>query len=280
MMAAHNASCNGFFMASLAQNKLESLLVKPGRRKIGRPPGSKTRPDAPSKIARLQRDASGHFLPKNPPAPPPDARLVSNPAPPVTPAPAPAAAPVEARPDTELFGATPKFDGEAPPDSGAPDLGGAAEDDFHSTAPRADEAPPVDAPAVETPEDQRPLCEALFSMVVQILAMFFGPFWFPRKKGSDAAAGEVPFDEKEMVVEKLCKYFHSVGMAVLTPLQDLWLAIGLYCAPRIGLTFVILKNKFGKKKSANPPDAPGDTRFAKSDVPPEKPAETETAASI
>ena len=110
-------------MANLASSKVESLLTKTVKRRTGRPPGSKTRPDAPSKIARLNRDSSGHFLPKNPPAPPSDSRLTA-PAP-AQPASTPSPAPPGAKPDTDLFGATPKFEGEAPPDTDAPELHGA-----------------------------------------------------------------------------------------------------------------------------------------------------------
>ena len=115
---------------------------------------------------------------------------------------------------------------------------------------------------------------------MQILAMFFGPFWFPRKKGDNPAANEIPYDEKEMVVDKLCKYFHSVGMAVLSPLQDLWMVIGLYCVPRLGLTFEVLRKKFGKKKSANPTQQPNDARFSNPPPAPEKPVEPETPPSL
>lgn len=275
MMTAHNASCNGFFMATLASDKVESLLTKTVKRRTGRPPGSKTRPDAPSKVAKLQRDASGHFL-SSKPAAPPDARLTA-PAP-VAPAPLPAA-PGEAKPDTDLFGATPKFEGEAPPDDAPPMPNEEGRMKNEKTA-EGGTPPPDDGPKAETAESQRPLAEFLFVSAIQLLAMLIGPFWFPRKKGDSAETGEIPFDEKEMVVEKLCAYFHSVGMAVLTPLQDLWMAIGLYAMPRLGLTFAVLKQKFGKKKSANPPNAPGDTRFAKPPPETEKTAETETVISI
>jgi hypothetical protein len=112
--------------------------------------------------------------------------------------------------------------------------------------------------------------------------MMIGFFWYPRPCGTDAAKGEIPYDEREMVISAFCKYFHSIGMKALSPVQELWLAIGAYCSPRLVLTVRWFKAKFAKKKPApEKPPVAGDNRFAENAKPAptaSNPA-TKTAAS-
>ena len=247
------------------------MIAPTVKKKGGRPKGSKTRPDAPSKLARAAklhavRDAKGHFIPAAHAAGAPVAAPATNPvASPAVPTPASA----ETRPDTELFGAVPDFDKKLLP--GQPD--GSAE---NAESPHAETAAPENEtgsnetpPETETTaESQRPLATVLWDTIIQILVMTVGSFWYPRKVGTDVAAGETPFDEREMVITAFCEYFHAVGVAVLTPVQKLWLAILAYSMPRLGMTVNWLKARFAKKKKTPPPAT--DSRFAPSG---EKPAE-------
>ena len=227
-------------------------------RKRGRPPGSKTRADAPSKLKSKSapvRDAAGHFLPAPAAAPEPAA------------APAPAApAPTASAPDTDLFGAVPEFAGEAM-DTGAAPTPGA--EPTPGTDPTPDAEPAPDA----GPESQRSLATVCWDGIVGLLASFIGAFWHPRKMGPDAAAGEIPFDEREMVISAFMDYFHSIGLKVLTPAQKLWLAILAYATPRLRLTIIWLKEKFKKKpKPANV------TETKDNRMPATEPPKPETAA--
>ena len=209
---------------------------QPGR-KWGRPVGSKTRPDAPSKLKRAAQTSQ---------AVPPD-----NQTPPISQTPPPTGA----LPDSVLFGTVPPPDDGSPPD----------ENEF----PPEDEAKTSDA----DPEVHRAFAVMIFDSVTGIFAAIIGVFWLPRKVGKNAEAGEIPYDEKEMVVIAVCKYFASIGMAILTPAQEMYMAIFAYCAPRLNLTFQWIRLKFMKKAKPAPteqtPPTP-DTR-----MPQDKPPETE-----
>lgn len=206
---------------------------QPGK-KWGRPVGSKTRPDAPSKLKRAGTQQT-----------PPD-----NQTPPTQQTPPPSGS----RPDSDLFGTVP------PPDDGSP--------------PDENEFPKEEETASESnPEDHRPLSTMIFDSVVGIFATIIGVFWLPRKVGRNAEAGEIAYDEKEMVVSAVCKYFASIGMTILTPAQEMYMAIFAYCAPRLNLTFQWIRLKFMKKAKAAPMDQTppaADTR-----MPQEKQPETD-----
>lgn len=241
------------------------------KNKGGRPKGSKTRPDAPSKLKKLHavRDSKGHFIPATTQAVGTTAAPADNP---MTGGAAtkPAASP-ETRPDTELFGETPDFEKKqlpGLPDGNPENAESTGTSDQSGTADQSgagDEKPPEPE---STAESQRPLATVCWDTIVQLLAMTIGTFWFPRKVGDNAAAGEIPFDEREMVITAFCEYFHSVGVAILSPVQKLWLAILAYSMPRLGMTMQWLKTKFAKKKKVEPKNE-NDARFAKT----EKPAE-------
>ena len=109
--------------------------------------------------------------------------------------------------------------------------------------------------------------------------MMIGVFWYPRPCGSATAKGEIPYDEREMVISAFCKYFQSIGMKALSPVQELWLAIGAYCSPRLVLTVQWFKTKFAKKKPApEKPPVAGDNRFAENAAPASSSTATKTAA--
>jgi hypothetical protein len=213
---------------------IETISQPPRRR--GRPAGSKTRPDAPSKL-------------KSAPA-------------------VPGATPT----DQDIFGAV-----KLPPENPAP--GAASELPPENPAPGAASELPPENPApkteTDTADEHRPLASNIFDSVTMMLATFFGNFWHPRPIGKNAAAGEIPVDEKEIVVLALCRYFKSVGMAILSPLQDLMMAIFFYCSPRLMMMLQAYRQKRAARAKTNPPPDPRVTRPANSPKPP-KPAETAT----
>ena len=231
--------------------KIQDPRIVPGARKKGRPPGSKTRADAPSKqaatqkkIAELKSQAEQLGLNVN-----------AAPAAPAAPAPA------VSLPDSDLFGATPDF--ARPAEHFAEGAPGPENDPETET----EYIPPDDAKAAPegNPESQRPLASMIWDSIVNALAVFIGNFWFPRKQGDNLQAGEIPYDEREMVIVAWCKYLHAVGMSILSPGQELGLAIANYCLPRLFATLAILKEKFGKKKKADFVPDPNDLRYAKPD---------------
>ena len=220
------------------------------KNKGGRPKGSKTRPDAPSKLKKLhaQRDAKGHFIPAVPPSPVSPATPPS-PVSPATPPPPPPP-PAAVTPDSSIFGTVPDFDnpppGALPPEAETP-AGGPTPDPAAGGPAPEPEAAPVEPEA--TAESHRPLALTLFNTIVALLASIMGEFWYPRKVGHDHANGEIPFDEGEMVVTAICEYFQTLGMAVLTPAQKLWLAILAYTTPRLGFIINWCKTQFFKRKT-------------------------------
>jgi hypothetical protein len=221
----------------------------PSGKRIGRPPGSKTRPDAPSKL-------KGQLLTRQAGLPTGQAGLPTGQA---------------GLPDTDLFGKTPNF--ERPPEHFAGDGNGPEPSPMDESIPPQDAEyiPPDELPngappePKSTAESQRPLASMLWDSIINFLAVMVGPFWFPRKQGSNATAGEVPFDERGMVIDALCEYLHSIGMLLLSPGQKLGLAIANYSMPRLFLTIAVLKEKFGKHK-AKPGNPANDARFPKDDL--------------
>ena len=232
------------------------------KRKRGRPPGSKTRPDAPSKIKIGQRksplaglkppgrDAKGHFIRAGN-----DAAPAQNPpaesSPPVN---EPGVAPAQggtppAQNDTAIFGDTPlppENDQSqtigADPETGSGDSGLGSGENSNGPDPR-----PQTPDASADPDSHRPLGEMIFNTITSLLATFIGKFWLPRPVGKNAEAGEIPYDEKEMVVGSICRYFAHIGLALLTPLQEMQMAVAVYCAPRLMGTVIWLKSIFAKK---------------------------------
>lgn len=209
----------------------------PAPNKGGRPKGSKTRPDAPSMIAKREKLATVQ--------PPSDGTVHT---------------------DTEIFGDI-TIEQEPPNE--------------HQTH-NAYEATPGNEPPPETQteiphvapdaESQRPIAEMIWDTIVGLMATFVGSFWLPRKVGNDPQKGEIPYDERDMVVKAFCVWLASIGMMALTPLQNLWMAIAAYSMPRMFATITVLKSWFAKKAKPAAPQAGNDPRFAKSS-PTEKPPE-------
>ncbi len=207
------------------------------QKKKGRPTGSKTRPDAPSKLARAA-------LNPTPPQPQPQA-------PPLNPQPGSNAS----RPDTDLFGSVP------PP--------GNSEQEAETEFPPEDETPKNES----QPEDHRPIATMIWDSAIGLLCAIMGLFWLPRKMGKNVEAGEIPYDEREMVIGAFCKYFASIGMTILSPAQELYMAIFAYCAPRLNLTFQWIKMRFMKKAKPAQDTPPPDNRMPGKETPaPEKEA--------
>jgi len=219
----------------------KKLFVKggapgPGRPKL--PPGARESRKRVKAVAKSQKNKV--VAPEKPaPSAAPEISTPPKPVvpPPITPAPDGAPSIPPAKPDTTLFGEharTPKPDATPPPSSTPP--------------PKPDEPKKEPEPASHAePINHRPLAEMAFAMWTQIFAMMFGDFWFPRRVGHDVSKGEIPFDEREPVVSALVGYMNFVGMVVLTPLQNLWLAIAGYSLPRLGATFQAIKHRYWKK---------------------------------
>lgn len=253
-------------------------------KKRGRPPGSKTRPDAPSKLKKSAgnvpmppRDANGHFIPKQPataPAAKPEAA-------PVDPGASAGTVP-PLQNDTSIFGDI------KPPEDKLPETEPSAPGET-GTGGNAPEPPPGDGgepkqdrpPQPEaTPESHRPFATMIFDTAASLLATFVGKFWLPRPCGKNPEAGEIPYDEKEMVVSAMMRYFLFIGLTILSPLQELQMAILAYCAPRFADTVIWIKSKFAKKPKPVNPTAPGDTRFAGSPPPAGKPEPETTIIDV
>lgn len=196
-----------------------------------------------------------------PPVIPPE-KKIEPPQPPVS-----TATPSPAIPDTVIFSESvppPKIETPGASQSG-PELKPG------ETPPPLNTPPP--APEKELPPpDLRGLAQTVWFGIVNLLAAIFGDFMFPRKVGSNAAAGEIPFDESEPVISAWANYFQSLGMKPLTPLVALWLAILGYMLPRA--TFIVAKIKAGFKKKP----VAGDRGAPVKETEPSKPAQEPTPA--
>lgn len=215
--------------------QLNETNPPPEKNKGGRPKGSTTRPDAPSKLARREK-------------------LISE-----------AETAGQAVPDNLLF-------------VGLDELPTGEQKENPQTPP-ADEAASEDKPQPEAdanPETHRPLATMIWDSIVIILATLLGQFWFPRKQGVNVHAGEIPYDERKLVIDAFCKYFASIGMILLTPVQELWLAVMTYAVPRVMPTIGVIREYMAKRKAQKPPAAqPGDNRIPKTE--PVKPSEPKPA---
>jgi hypothetical protein len=219
-----------------------ATLVAP-KKLIGRPPGSKTRLDAPSKLAAAARNSQTPFQPQT-----------QTQIPPVSGA---------SRPDTDLFGNEKPSPGETPPDG---------EKSFFPP----DEEINVKKDESE-PEDHRPVATMIWDTIIGLFTAIIGAFWLPRKMGKNIEAGEIPYDEREMVISAFCQYFASIGMAVLSPLQMLYMAIFTYCVPRLKMTFDWIKLRFMKKAKPAATQPEKDNRMPQTETPPNPDPTEETA---
>ncbi len=217
------------------------------RNKGGRPKGSKTRFDAPSMVKFREKKA------------------------------AEAAAKGETLPDSFIFGDT-KIPADEPANGDA--AGQTIFDESARTDDETDAGHQADPKPVD-PSMHIPLASMIWDSIIAMLVMFVGPVWFPRRVGTNLAAGEIPFDERKMVIDAFCKYFTSIALIALTPLQELCLAIGAYTMPRLAATIQVVRKWFSKKKTAEPPkpdtNVPPDSRFPGGKPEPAKPADNKAA---
>lgn len=121
-----------------------------------------------------------------------------------------------------------------------------------SDAPGNGATPGTDQQQTEpTPDEMRTayghMAGMLWDSIIRLLAALFGDFWLPKTP-----------DERKMVIDSFVTYFDSVAMQALTPLQNLWMAISLYCLPRTPGTISKImgwfKNRKRKRNDAPKPD--------------------------
>jgi hypothetical protein len=126
---------------------------------------------------------------------------------PTTPAPAPDPTPQpEIKTESQPTGAAPDFSDLPNGDGGA--------------APGTDqEKEPTHEEVLSAYAQMAGMC---FDSVIVLFCILFGDFWQPKTA-----------DERKMVIGAIVAYFDSIVAPVLTPLQNLWMAIGFYCMPRI-----------------------------------------------
>jgi hypothetical protein len=283
-------------------------MAKPGVRK-GFKQSEKQKAKAREVMLRLRRERPDRFTSdarRRKPKPPvsiPSAQPETKPTPQsATPTPAPP--PVNetpsfmtVQPDTELFGSEtvppPKMD-QPPPPAGSLPPGGQP----GGTPPPGPDQQPSGQHTTVLPKDTRALAVMVWMMILQLLAVLFGPAMFPRKVGS--GPGEVPYDENEMVIGAWMDYFSSIGLKPLSPVMNLWLAILAYMLPRAQFVVITVKKWFNPKarepqsarkptsaetpapetasdKPASPPPPPGQSQTKPEPV---TPATREEAAAV
>lgn len=162
--------------------------------------------------------------------------------------PAPAAKPdfMTVQPDTELFGTEnvppPRMD--APPPSGSLPPGGQP----GGTPPPGPEQQPSGMHTTVLPKDTRALAVMVWTMILNLLAVIFGPAMYPRKVGN--GPNEVPYDENEMVIGAWMDYFASIGLKPFSPLVNLLLSILAYMLPRAQFVILTVKKWFSPRAAA------------------------------
>ena len=95
------------------------------------------------------------------------------------------------------------------------------------------------------PKDTRALAVMVWTMILNLLAVIFGPAMYPRKVGN--GPNEVPYDENEMVIGAWMDYFASIGLKPLSPVMNLWLSILAYMLPRAQFVVITVKGWFNAK---------------------------------
>lgn len=118
----------------------------------------------------------------------------------------------------------------------------------------------------------------VWTMLLQLLAILFGPAMYPRKKGE--GPGEVPYDENEMVIGAWMDYFASIGLKPLSPVMNLWLAILAYMLPRAQFVVITVKKWFSPKaRGTQTARTPSSNETPAPETPPEKtPSPSDTPA--
>ena len=156
-----------------------------------------------------------------------------------------------------------------------------------------EEIPPLNEPAAEsekpspsTPDkalDPQMLAELVWGMELNLMAAIFGKPMLPRKYVNpamaqpDLSAGELPYDEGEMVRSAWVDYLSSLGLIVLSPLKALYLAHVVYLIPRM---IVLVQGVRGWFRKKTPQNNGGESEAKKSNQKPEprkKSPEQETA---
>ena len=224
----------------------DAVICEPLRTPVGRYGGVFR--DVPA--ANL--DATGEpFKPEQKnwkPGRPPNTPVATDPAPAPTPAPAsPAAAFVTPEPSSPPGTAQPGPEPKETHSGPVPDFSDLPPDESGGPAGASPGAQsPIDA--AKMAESHRSVSTFVWDTIVQLLATIFGMEWMPRKMGN--GPGELPYDEREMVINAFVDYFAWVGLMLLNPLHRLWIALGSYSLPRT-FTFVRwLKTRRMKKANA------------------------------
>ena len=254
-------------------------MAKPGVKK-GFKQSEKQKAKAREVMLRLRRERPDRFTsdarrrkPK-PPAPIPTGNSTPEPTPQPIPATAPVSAPaakpdfMTVQPDTELFGTEnvppPRADQPPPPPGSLPPGGQPG-----GTPPPGAQQGPTGQHTTVLPADTRALATMVWTMLLNLLAVIFGPAMYPRKKGD--GPNEVPYDENEMVIGAWMDYFASIGLKPLSPVMNLWLAILAYMLPRAQFVVLTVKRWFNPRarepQNARTP-SPDETPAPK--TPPEK----------
>lgn len=245
------------------------------KRKPGRPAGSKTRADAPSRQKLAVKNSGVVPAPRAPrpseikPSPQNVSQIVETKS--VIAAEKPAT-----QSDETLFGSIKSPAGKpaesasesyVPNDGGEPVIsentagagpdGGENSNGMGGDGP-ANEPEPV-KPKPEDSEAQRPLVTVIIDSVLGFLATMIGKFWHPRPIGN--GDGQCPYDERERLIASGSTWFASMAIALLTPGQMFATECFNYTMPRLKDTFEWARLKFMKRaKPAAPPRTTSDPR--------------------
>jgi hypothetical protein len=235
-----------------------NFMATPGVKK-GFKQSEKQKAKAREVMLRLRRERPDRFTsdarrrkPK-PPAPIQPEKPTPQPTPPPPqPTPAPVTTPaapdrpafMTVQPDTELFGTEnvppPKMDQTPPPPGSLPPGGQPG-----GTPPPGPDQQPSGQHTTVLPKDTRALAVMVWTMILSLLAVIFGPAMYPRKVGN--GPNEVPYDENEMVIGAWMDYFASIGLKPLSPVLNLWLSILAYLLPRAEFVVITVKRWFNPK---------------------------------
>lgn len=93
----------------------------------------------------------------------------------------------------------------------------------------------------------------IWTNILSILTILFGPAMQPRKfveTGADPKKDEIPYDENKMVIDAWVDALMHWGVRVTSPVVALWVAMGVYFAPRAGIIAQGVRRWFSRKKAA------------------------------
>lgn len=133
------------------------------------------------------------------------------------------------------------------PQSGAPDFSDLPKSDGTGGPQPGNESQPKEPTAEEVKTAYTRMAEMFFAGFVNLLSAIFGDFWLPRNA-----------EEMRMVTGAIVDYFNSIAIAAFTPLENLWMAVGMYCMPRLPKTAEKIvswwKGRKGKRRPAPQPE--------------------------